>query len=104
MPFGLKENIIKKINAVFSSFPQVEEAVIYGSRAKGNYKPGSDIDIALKGNDLSLKELNKISLMIDDLLLPYHCDLSIFSHISNPDLIDHIDRIGKTLYKKNSEF
>ena len=68
MPFGLKENIIEKVNEIFSSFPQVEEAVIYGSRAKGNYKPNSDIDITLKGNDLSLTELNKISLMIDDLL------------------------------------
>lgn len=98
--FGLKEDTLKKIITILSSFPQVDEAVIYGSRAKGNHKPGSDIDITLKGDHLTLRELNKISLMIDDLLLPYQCDLSIFSHISNPDLIDHINRIGKTMHKK----
>jgi uncharacterized protein len=102
MPFGLNENIIEKVIYILSSFPQVDEAVIYGSRAKGNYKPNSDIDITLKGSDLSIAELNKISLMIDDLLYPNKFDLSIYSHINNPELLKHIERIGETFYKKNS--
>ena len=72
---------------------------MYGSRAKGNYKPGSDIDLTLKGKELNLKLLNKISLELDDLLLPYTFDLSIYHHIKQPDLIDHIVRVGKVFYK-----
>lgn len=57
MKYGLRKDIIEKINTVFAVFPLVDEAVIYGSRAKGNLKNGSDIDISLKGDKLSLKEV-----------------------------------------------
>jgi len=99
MKFGIHENIIKEINKVFADFPEVEEAVIYGSRAKGNNKPGSDIDLILRGNKLDLSILNKIDVRLDDLLLPYTFDLSIFNHINDKDLIDHISRRGVTFYK-----
>lgn len=99
--YGLKEYEIKKIKRVLESFPEVDEALLYGSRAKGNFRKGSDIDISLKGNRLTHTILNKISLMIDDLLLPYICELSIYNRIENPDLIDHINRMGKVIYKKN---
>ncbi len=103
MKFGLKENTVQKIQHVFSVFPEVDEAVLYGSRAKGNYKPGSDVDLTLKGKDINLSVLNKISLQLDDLLLPYTFDLSIYRHIDNSDLIDHIKRIGISFYKKQKE-
>lgn len=83
---------------MLARYEQVEEVVIYGSRAKGNYKPGSDIDLTLKGRGLDLKILNKISLDLDDLLLPYTFDLSIFSHIVNPEFLDHIERVGQVFY------
>lgn len=66
----------------------------------GNYKPGSDIDLTLKGHDLNLKLLNKISCDLDELLLPYTFDLSIYCHIKNPGLIDHIERVGLVFYKR----
>ena len=94
MKFGLTEATIAKINSVFSKYPQVEEAILYGSRAKGDFKKGSDIDLTLKGQGLDLALANKISLEIDDLLLPYSFDISIFDQINNPDLIDHIKRKG----------
>ena len=100
MDFGLKENTIEKINSIFAAHPEVQQAILYGSRAKGNFKPNSDIDITLKGEKISLDVLNQISLEIDDLLLPYMIDLSIFSHIKNNELIDHINRVGKVFYKK----
>ncbi len=100
MKFGLKENIIEQINNILSEFPQVESVIIYGSRAKENYKPGSDIDLSFKGNDINLKMLNKISLRLDDLLLPHTFDLSVFKQIDNEDLIEHINRIGLTFYKR----
>jgi predicted nucleotidyltransferase len=100
MPYGLKEEVIQQIIEVFSKHPQVTEAILYGSRAIGNYKNGSDIDITLKGNDLHLSILNKICNDLDDLLLPYEFDISILNQISNPDLIDHIKRVGRVIYDK----
>ncbi len=100
MQYGLKEETVKKINSIFANYEKVEEVVLYGSRAKGNYKSGSDVDLALKGKKLNLKLLNKISLDLDDLLLPYTLDLSIYHHIANPDLIKHIERVGKIFYKR----
>ncbi len=100
MKFGLKQTTIDAINSVFNSFTEVDEAILYGSRAKGNYKNGSDIDITLKGKNLNINTLNKISLVIDDLLLPYTLDLSILKQIKNPDLIAHIERVGIVFYEK----
>ena len=102
MRCGLKEETLKKINSIFARYEEVEEIVLYGSRAKGNYKPGSDVDLTLKGKKLNLKLLNKISLDLDDLLLPYTFDLSIYYHITSPDLIEHIERVGKIFYKREN--
>jgi len=99
--FGLKETTIEKICGVLAQFPQVEKAVIYGSRAKGNYKNGSDIDLTLRGGpDLTLDILYKIDGQLDDLLLPYTFDLSIFGQLSDPDFIDHIQRVGLVFYER----
>jgi uncharacterized protein len=99
--FGLKETTIQKICAVFACYPQVEKAVLYGSRAKGSHKTGSDIDLTLHGGgDMVLPVLYKIMEEIDNLLLPYTFDLSIFNLISDPDVIGHIERVGVTLYDK----
>ncbi|MCP4168696.1 MAG: nucleotidyltransferase domain-containing protein [Chloroflexi bacterium] len=70
MRFGLKEKTIAQIHSVLAHHPQVQKAILYGSRAKGNYKTGSDID------------------------------LSIFNGTSDPDVIDHIQRVGVTFYAR----
>ncbi|TLU83859.1 MAG: nucleotidyltransferase domain-containing protein [Chlorobium sp.] len=104
MKFGLEESTISQINAVISRYRQVERAVLYGSRAKGNYKEGSDIDLTLiGGDDLDLKVLFRIMDDIDDLLLPYSFDISLFRSITDPDVLDHIDRVGAVLYEKTTE-
>ena len=103
MKFGLKESLLKNITAIFSDFPEVQSVIIYGSRAKGNFRPGSDIDLVLKGKKLNLTTLNLISLKIDDLLLPYSFDMSLFDHIENSELIDHINRKGKLLYHRENK-
>ena len=101
MKFGLKETTIQKICEVFIRYPQVEKAVLYGSRAKGNYKNGSDIDLTLHGDgNLTLRVLYRIMEEIDDLLLPYTIDLSIFHDISDPDVIEHIERVGVVFYAR----
>jgi uncharacterized protein len=101
MKFGLIEATIQEICGVFAKYPQVERAVLYGSRAKGNYKNGSDIDLTLLGGgDLTLDILYRIMDEIDDLLLPYTIDLSIFSSISDPEVVEHIQRVGQPFYER----
>jgi predicted nucleotidyltransferase len=100
MMYGLSDTTMEKMNGVFSHFPEIEEVVVYGSRAKGNYRNGSDIDLTMKGDGLSDGISSKIWLALDDLLLPYMIDLSIYRQISNPDLIDHINRVGQIFYKR----
>lgn len=99
--FGLSNDTIKKINEVFSEFSEIEKVIIYGSRAKENFKPGSDIDLTLIGTNVNTDILLAISHQIDDLLLPYTVDLSIFQHIKNNDLLDHIERVGQVFYLSN---
>ena len=102
--FGLKEADIQKMCAVLSRYPQVEKAILYGSRAKGNFKRGSDIDLTLVGgDDLALNVLFKIMNELDDLLLPYIIDLSIFNDIHDPDVLEHIRRVSVTFYEKAAE-
>ncbi len=98
---GLSESVIEKICGVFVKYPEVEKAVLYGSRAKGDYWNGSDIDLTLcGGGDLTLSVRNRIAVELDDLLLPYMIDLSIFRDISDPDMIAHIQRVGTPVYEK----
>ena len=100
MKFGLKQKHIDSINSIFEQYTQVERVILYGSRAKGNYKTGSDIDLTLVGRDIDLTLQFKIENLLDDLLLPYTIDLSILSQIGNPDLIDHINRVGQVFYER----
>lgn len=104
MKYGLSDNAVKKINSVFKKFSTVEKVVLYGSRAKGNFREGSDIDLTMFGSSLDFSILGKIENEIDDLLLPYKFDLSIFSTLSDPDFIDHIKRVGVVFYDKNLEY
>jgi predicted nucleotidyltransferase len=97
--FGLSAETVSKINSVFSRHAGVEEAVLYGSRAKGNFKPGSDIDLALVAPSLGPKDVWKIEGELDDLMLPYQMDLCLFHEIDNPNLLDHIKRVGRTFYR-----
>lgn len=98
---GLSESVVRKISDVFKRYPQVEKAVLYGSRAKAVHDNGSDIDLTLHGGaDLTLHVLLRIADDLDDLYLPYTFDLSIFRDITDPDVTEHIGRVGVTMYEK----
>ncbi len=98
--FGLKDSHINSIQSVFKNYNNVEKAILYGSRAKGNYRNGSDIDLTLIGDNVDLTTLLKIENELDDLPIPHKIDLSILHNIENPDLIEHINRIGVTFYER----
>ena len=101
--FGLSVDTLRNIREVFARFPSIEKVLLYGSRAKGNYKTGSDIDITLIGKNLNLN--STISLLrdaLDQLYLPYTFDISIFNQLDEPAFIDHILRVGKTFYERES--
>lgn len=95
---GLSETTVRNIVAVFAAHPEIGTAVLYGSRARGNYRNGSDIDLTLKGDALTGALLLRIENELDELLLPYKIDLSLFHQIDNPALIDHINRVGVVFY------
>ena len=97
--FGLSAEVIEKFHSVFKKYPEVEEVIIYGSRAKGTYRPGSDIDITLKGENITEATRAKIWLDLDDLNTPYLVDLSIFDSLDSANLLEHIARVGKMFYK-----
>jgi predicted nucleotidyltransferase len=84
---------------VFARHPEVKKAVLYGSRAKGTHRPGSDIDLTLFGVALTYTQLDRIETEIDDLLLPYTVDLSLHTQIDNADLLEHIQRVGQLFYQ-----
>jgi len=98
--YGLSEKTIAGIQRVFAKYVQVEKAILYGSRAKGNYRNGSDIDLVLVGTELNLSQRFKIELELDDLMLPYKIDLALLHQIENKELVDHINRRGVFFYEK----
>lgn len=99
---GLEPDDILKIKTVFMEYPQLDSVLIYGSRAKGNYRPASDIDLTLIGEDLTSSMLSEIEFKLDDLLLPYKFDISIYDKITDAQFLDHINRIGKEFYRKQN--
>jgi len=88
------------ISAVFANNPSIQKAVVFGSRAKGNHTPYSDVDIALYG-DIDLLEVENVSCDLDDLPLIYKFDVIAYSLVKNAALREHIDRVGVTIYEKN---
>jgi predicted nucleotidyltransferase len=100
MSHGLSAATVEKIHGVLSSHAEVERAILYGSRAKGNYKPGSDIDLTLTGSGLDGRIRGQIDEELDDLLLPYEFDLSVLNEITHADLLDHIRRVGVVFYER----
>lgn len=98
MPFGLPENTLRTVLEILSHYPAVEKAVIYGSRAKGTHKRGSDIDLTLIGDCLDYRTLSDIAEALDESSIPYTVDLSLFDRIDNQRLREHIERVGVVFY------
>lgn len=99
--FGLRETDVDDVIAVLRNEKTIERAILFGSRAKGDFKNGSDVDIALQGKDVTNAIAARVGgLLNDETLMPYKFDVLNFNTIDNPDLIDHIQRVGVVLYTK----
>jgi uncharacterized protein len=101
MIHGLHDRDISYIIKTSEELPEIEEVVIFGSRAKGNFKKASDVDLAVKGKavtDVTVKRMS--ALLNEELPLPYFFDVLHYESISNADLLDHIQRVGTVIYKK----
>lgn len=100
MKYGIPEKLMSEVLSILQKHSEIDTAILYGSRAKGTFRNGSDIDITLTGQNITLSIVNKISNELDDLPTPYTFDISSFKQIQNPDLIERIKRVGKVIYQK----
>ncbi|EXJ11778.1 nucleotidyltransferase domain-containing protein [Nitrincola nitratireducens] len=99
MHFGLNQADINKLCHVFSKYPSIDKVIVYGSRAKGTFRDNSDIDLTIVG-DLDWLTFNELETELDDLLLPYTLDLSLYEQIENKDLRYHIDHVGQIFFDR----
>ena len=100
--FGLSDKTLATIRQILAESPAVEKAILYGSRAKGNYRPGSDIDLTLFGDQLDLRILGDIAARLVESPIPYQVDLSIWSQLNHAGLREHIERVGVVFYQRIS--
>ena len=99
MQYGLSDNTLAALDSIFRKYSDIKQVILYGSRANGKCRKGSDIDLSLKtGEQFTFSDLLRISGDFDDSDIPYFVDVSIYDKLSNADLKSHIDRVGKILY------
>lgn len=103
MPFGLSDTTVAIMRGILSNYPELDKAIVYGSRAKGNYKPGSDIDLTLVGCGLSHPRFLRILEDFEESSIPYMVDLSLFDGITDEAMRDHILRRGQVFYQKDTK-
>jgi len=96
---GLKPELILQIQTALSKFTEIDSVILHGSRAKGNYRVGSDIDLSIKTHaEADENLLFQVMGAIEDLELIYQFDISMFNQINNKNLIEHINRVGINFY------
>ena len=99
---GLSQQTVERIQDVLAHHPEVAKAVLFGSRAKGTARPGSDIDLALYGEGLDWRALGRIENELDDLLLPYTFSLLHHDARIDSEVAAHIARVGVPFYQRES--
>jgi uncharacterized protein len=98
---GLKERDIENIISASKELPEIEEVLLFGSRAKGIQKNASDVDLAIKGKNITDKITKRLSSKLnEELPLPYFIDVVHYETIRSRELVEHIDRVGKVIYSK----
>jgi len=101
--YGIKESELNQIKNIFKRYKKIDEVILFGSRAKGNYQQGSDIDLALKGKEINLDDILNLYIDTEELDLPYVIDLVIYDRVKENALTEHIDRAGIVLYRRSDK-
>jgi len=102
MPYGLIDRDLKHIIASVQAFPEISSVVLFGSRAKGTQKPGSDVDLAIKGESITYETTVRLAdVLNEEKPLPYFFDVLHYESINDTQLVEHIDRVGVLLYVKS---
>ena len=96
---GLPERAQQNLMGLFDSSPRFQEVWLYGSRAMGRERPGSDVDLCLTGETLGHGDLLQMMVTVDDLLLPWKVDL-VLRHQLPDDLLGHINRVGRCIWRQ----
>jgi predicted nucleotidyltransferase len=101
LKYGLSNTTLKTLRGFFEKYSGIQNVILYGSRAMGNYRSGSDIDLTLKTDDaFTLGDLWHLKSELEESALPYLFDISLFEQLNNANLKDHINRVGRVLYEK----
>ena len=100
---GLPEADSRRLLDLIQTHPSVKQVVLYGSRALGRQRPGSDIDLCLEAPAMTLGELLELGGALDDLLLPWRIDLQLRHLIDHNGLLDHLERVGQVLWERSAE-
>ena len=103
LEIGLSDSEIQQVQSILGLFPHIEEVFLFGSRARGDYKRGSDIDLSIKGEELTREDLSQIWATFDASLLPYFVDIVSYSKLKNTALKEHIDRFGILVYRRDCD-
>lgn len=99
--FGLSQRDMETLHKIFQHYPDIGAVTLFGSRAKGNHNPGSDIDLAVMNTGLEATTIRRASSDCEESSLPYRVDLLDYHSITHPKLKDHIDRVGVPFYQKS---
>ena len=95
----LPERTMRMLTDLFSSYPELTEVKLYGSRATGKATPRSDIDLATVGIE-DVYRLGRLALDLEDMPIPQKCDLTAYESIRYTPFKRHIDTYGITIYEK----
>lgn len=99
---GLAQKDLSMIREAAAALPAIETLVLFGSRAKGNYRKGSDVDLAVKGDTVDDRTIAQLNDQLNEVLpLPYFFDVLNFHTIAEPELKSHIDRVGLVIFNKS---
>ena len=99
--YGIDIDDILLMKRVFASFPEINNVILFGSRAMGRQKSGSDFDFALDSDNMTFEDLLDLDSKLEELGFLYKIDLLLLKAINDPDLLNHIHRVGKLFYSKN---
>lgn len=96
---GLSPFVLDNLRKTFARFPEIEKVMLFGSRATGSHRPGSDIDLAVFAPNLTEQAFSRLAGEVDELPIAFHMDVIHFDTLENSSLKEQIISQGKTIYK-----